>query len=159
MQLKSDDELAELFGELLATKGIEETHERVAEVVAMVKERASFVHELWDQADYFFVSPDTYDEQVVKKRWKEDSALMMNSLASLLGEVNPFTPAVTEEKVKEWIGENGYGTGNVLNLFRLLVVGASRGPHLFDIIGWLGRDETIRRIEEGVGRLTMTDKQ
>lgn len=158
MQLKSDDELARLFSLLLKEKGIEEAPDRIAEVVAMVKERASFVHELWDQADYFFVAPDSYDEQVVKKRWKEDSAPMMTALAALLEEVEPFTPAVTEEKVKEWISENGYGMGNVLNLFRLLVVGTSRGPHLFDITGWLGRDETIRRIEKGVERLNQTNK-
>lgn len=158
MQLKSDDELGALFGQVLKEKGIDETRDRVSEVVSMVKERASFVHELWDQSDYFFVPPDTYDEQVVKKRWKDDSATMMKSLALLLEGVEPFTSDITEERVKEWISENGYGMGNVLNLFRLLVVGASRGPHLFDIIGWLGRDETIRRIERGVERLCQRDK-
>jgi len=37
-----------------------------------------------------------------------------------------------------------------MNALRLLIVGASRGPHIFDIISWIGRDETISRIEKGV---------
>lgn len=153
MQLRSDAELARLFTELLREKGIEEEPERVTAVVSMVKERASFIHDLWDQSDYFFIAPETYDEQVVKKRWKGDTAGMMTSLTEILRETDPFTSAVTEEKVKEWVNIKGFGMGSVLNLFRLLVVGASRGPHLFDIIGWLGREETIRRIEKGVSRL------
>lgn len=157
MQLKSVAELAESFSGLLRGKGIQVSQERVVEVVSMVKERASFIHELWDQSDYFFIAPETFDEQVVKKRWKKESAGMMISLAEFLRETEPFTSAITEEKVKEWINKNGYGMGNVLNLFRLLMVGASRGPHLFDIIGWLGRDETIRRIEMGVDRLNQTN--
>jgi len=119
-----------------------------------VKERVGFVKEMWNEADFFFVAPETYDPDVVRKRWSADSPQQMKELREMVAGVEPFTPEVLEERVKEWIASRGYNTGAILNLFRLLLVGASRGPHLFDIAGLIGREETLRRMEVGIRRLS-----
>lgn len=154
MQKKSDDELAGLFSEQLKKRGITASTEKLPTLVAMVKERATFVNDLWEQADFFFIAPEQYDPAVVKKRWNQDAPSIMDRLKNFLITIDDFSSVKTEEVVKAWINENGYGMGVVLTLFRLLIVGASRGPHLFDIIEWLGRDETIGRIEAGIKKLS-----
>jgi glutamyl-tRNA synthetase len=72
----------------------------------------------------------------------------------VLGELTDFSPSATEPVVKTWIEKNGYNTGAVMNAFRLVIVGALRGPHMYDIINWIGKDETLRRIDSGVSILS-----
>ena len=74
-------------------------------------------------------------------------------MKSVLESVEDFTPANTEKQVKGWIEEKGYNTGTVMNALRLVVVGASRGPHMFDIIGWIGKEETLKRIDRGLSSI------
>jgi glutamyl-tRNA synthetase len=119
-----------------------------------VKERAGFVKELWNEADFFFVAPESYDAEVVRKRWNADSQGQMRELREQVAGVQQFTAEVLEKSVKEWIAAKGYNTGSILNLFRLLLVGASRGPHLFEIAALIGREETLRRLDEGISRLS-----
>jgi len=78
---------------------------------------------------------------------------LLLELRSVLGEIIDFSPSVTESAVKGWIEAKGYNTGAVMNAFRLVIVGASRGPHMFDIISWIGKDETLRRISNGISVL------
>lgn len=153
MQLKSNDFLAKAFMPILHEKGIMVDTEYVEKVVSIVKERADFVHELWDQSSFFFVAPDSYDEKAVKKRWKQSSFDQMQELKALLAKTEPFSAENTEEVVKQWLEEKGYGMGAVMNAFRLLVVGALKGPHLFDIIALLGQEETLMRIQTGLHEL------
>lgn len=150
MQQKSDSELADDFGKYLKDKGVEVSQERLVVLVAMLKERADFVSDLWTQADFFFRSPENYDEKVVKKRWKEDTPGTISDLISLLDGIDDFTPGRTEDIVKSWMAEKELNMGAVMNVFRLLIVGESRGPHLFDIIAWLGKKETIARLKRGL---------
>ena len=110
----------------------------------------SFVKELWDECDFFFNPPETYDQDVVRKRWKTETPGQIKELRNILAGINDFSAAGVEEDVKKWILAKGYNTGAVMNAFRLLLVGASRGPHIFDIIEWLGREETLKRIDKGV---------
>jgi glutamyl-tRNA synthetase len=119
-------------------------------LVGLVKERVSFVKEIWNETDFFFRSPVTYDKEVIKKRWSNDIPQKMFELRSLLESIGEFTPEGTERAVKSWIEAKGYNTGTVMNAFRLLVVGASRGPHMFDIISWIGKQETLKRIDKGL---------
>lgn len=147
---QSDNQLALEFRDQLRGKGFHCEIVRLENIVAMVRERISFVNELWEQSDFFFRAPESYDPETVRKRWKDDTASRLKELAAILQNVSEFSPAATEEAVKQWITEKSYNTGAVMNALRLVIVGASRGPHIFDIISWIGRDETISRISKGV---------
>ncbi len=150
LQRRSNKELAMEFREILRAKGIHHDMVGLEALVGMVKERVSFVKEIWNETDFFFRSPETYDQDVIKKRWANDTPQKMIELSSVLESVSEFTAENTERAVKSWIEEKGYNTGAVMNAFRLLVVGASRGPHMFDIISWIGRQETLTRISKGL---------
>ncbi|MBE0676204.1 MAG: glutamate--tRNA ligase [Bacteroidales bacterium] len=151
---KSDEELAALFNDELKKKGFNITPEKAIRLTSLVRERADFVSELWAQADFFLVAPEAYDPDVVSKRWKEETPQQISELIKILSEIEDFSSSNTERVVKEWIASMGYNTGAILNIFRLLIVGASRGPHLFDITEWTGREETLRRLKIGLSKLT-----
>ena len=148
IQMMSDAELSDAFAKILLEKGISCEADRREKLVSMVKERISFVKEIWDQVDFFFNAPLEYDQQVVKKRWKEDTDQLMTQLYKQLSAIEDFSSALTEEAVKMWITENELNMGAVMTPFRLLVVGELRGPHLFDIIEWIGREETLERLSK-----------
>ncbi|MGL5787300.1 MAG: glutamate--tRNA ligase [Bacteroidales bacterium] len=150
LQQKSNEELCILFQPILKEKGIEANDATVAEIIGLVKERINFVKEIWDQASFFFVAPTSYDEKTIKKRWKEETPAQMEELISLLSSIEDFTPANTEEIVKAWISEKGYNMGGIMNAFRLSIVGEPKGPHMYDIIAILGKEETVRRIENAI---------
>lgn len=100
------------------------------------------------------MAPESYDPEVLKKRWNDGSPVLIKELREVVAGIDPFTAQNSERVVKEWIAARGHNMGTVLNLFRLLIVGASRGPHLFDITEWIGRDETLRRLDNGLSRLS-----
>ena len=154
IQLKSDEELADLFLPLLAEKGITADKSVVARIISLVKGRVSFVKELWDQTAFFFIAPDTYEEKSVKKRWKEETPAQMTELIDILESLPDFTSAPAEKEVLTWIEGKSYHLGNVMNAFRLAVVGECKGPHMFDITEIMGKDETISRIRKAIERLS-----
>lgn len=151
IQHADNEILAELFRPVLREHGVEAADEKVVRVIALVKERVNFVRELWDQGGFFFVAPTEYDEKTAKKRWKEDSATQLGELSSLLETLDvSFVAIEVEPIVKNWIEQGGYHLGNLMNVTRLALVGESKGPHIFDIMEVLGRDETVRRIRRAV---------
>jgi glutamyl-tRNA synthetase len=150
LQKRTNNQLALEFREFLRAKGFHFDIVRLEILVAMVKERVSFVKDFWDQTDFFFQAPESYDPVVVRKRWKEDSSSILLELKSELEKIDDFSVSNTETEIKAWIERKGYNTGAVMSAFRLVIVGASRGPHIFDIISWIGKDETLKRIEKGV---------
>ncbi len=150
IQLADNKTIAGMFQQILKEKQIEADKDFVTCIVRLVKERVNFVKELWEQASFFFIAPETYDEKTVQKRWKEDSGRQMAELSDVLEGVNDFSAANTEEIVKNWIENEEYHLGNVMNAFRLAIVGASKGPHMFDIIAVLGKKETISRLQKAI---------
>lgn len=150
IQLKSNKEVAELFTPYLQEHNVTASADYVEIVVGLVKERVNFVKELWDQSSFFFQAPSTYDEKTVKKRWKEDTPAQLTELVAVLGNISDFSSHNQEEIVKAWIEEKGYHLGNIMNAFRLAVVGESKGPHMFDITAAIGKDETIVRLKKAV---------
>ncbi len=153
MMKKSNEELTDLFMPILTEKGIMAEGDFVVQVIGLIKERAHFVHEFWNQADFFFRAPEEFDAKAVKKRWKAASYDQMNELKNLLAAVDNFSSENLEAVVKSWIEEKEYGMGVVMNAFRLIIVGALKGPHLFDIVALLGQEETLRRMEIGLHEL------
>ena len=150
MLCKSNEEIAGLFAPIVANNGVDETMERLTEVVAMMKDRVDFVKELWPLCSFFFIAPMEYDEKTVKKRWKADSAQVMSELADVLEGINDFTVEGQEPVVMAWVESKGYKLGDVMNAFRLALVGIGKGPGMFDISAFLGKEETLRRLRRAV---------
>ena len=151
LQQQSNESLAEAFAPTLAEKGIS-TALDVTKVVSLIKERANFVSEFWDLADYFFVAPTAYDEKAAKN-WKEETPHLMQQLISVLENIGDFTSVNIETIVKDWMTKNEIGMGKVMQPFRLSLVGALKGPHLFDIVELIGKEETIKRLEKAIATL------
>ncbi len=153
LQLKSDDELADLFMPVLAQHGVTADKAVVAKVIGLTKDRVNFVPELWEQTNFFFVAPTEYDEKSLKKRWKEDSPRHMQELLALLEKQEDWSAEALDALVMPWIAEKEYGVGIVMNAFRICLVGAARGPHIWAITDILGKDETIRRVRTALEKI------
>lgn len=150
MLKKSNEEVANLFAPIVANNGIDETMERITQVVAMMKDRVNFVKELWPLCSFFFIAPTEYDEKTVKKRWKADSAKVMGELADVLEGIDDFSVEGQEPVVMKWVEEKGYKLGDVMNAFRLTLVGIGKGPGMFDISAFLGKEETLKRLRKAI---------
>ncbi|MDE5840164.1 MAG: glutamate--tRNA ligase, partial [Muribaculaceae bacterium] len=118
--------------------------------VGMVKGRIEFVQDLWTQGDFFFMAPEAYAEKDVKKRWQQDTPRIMEELCGVLENIDDMSSANAEKIVLDWIAEKGYHLGNVMNAFRLAVVGACRGPHMFDITELMPKSEVIARVRKAI---------
>ena len=147
---KSNEEIADLFAPIVANNGVDESMERITQVVAMMKDRVSFVKELWPLCSFFFIAPTEYDAKTVKKRWKEDSAKVMGELADVLESIDDFSIEGQEPVVMKWVEDKGYKLGDVMNAFRLALVGIGKGPGMFDISAFLGKEETIKRLQRAI---------
>lgn len=150
MLKKSNEEVANLFAPIVANNGVDETMERITQVVAMMKDRVNFVKELWPLCSFFFIAPTEYDEKTVKKRWKADSAKVMSELADVLEAIDDFSVEGQEPVVMKWVEEKGYKLGDVMNAFRLTLVGIGKGPGMFDISAFLGKEETLKRMRKAI---------
>jgi glutamyl-tRNA synthetase len=170
LQMRSNQELAQMYLPTLQANGIENADlEMVSKVVGLTKERVNFVPELWEQTNFFFVAPTEYDEKSLKKRWKEDSPRHMEELLSVLENVsetdwhkwyettddngNTITRWHLDDVVMPWIAEKEYGVGIVMNAFRICLVGAARGPHIWNITDVLGKAETLGRVHSALKAL------
>ena len=163
LMLKSDEELAEQFLPILKSKlttlppsntlPLYSSTPLLPKIVGLVKERVNFVSELWDQVDFFFVAPTSYDEKSLAKRWKEDSPKHMRELMALLEAQEDWSAEALDALVMPWIEKNEYGVGIVMNAFRICLVGAARGPHIWAITDILGKEETLRRVKNALERI------
>ena len=147
---KSAEEIARLWEPEVLQHCPEESFERILKVTAMMKDRVSFVSELWPLCSFFFEAPEVYDEKTAKKRWKEDSAAVMTELISVLEGIDDFSLENQEQIVHAWVEQKAYKLGNVMNAWRLTLVGEGKGPGMFDISAFLGREETIRRMKRAI---------
>lgn len=167
LQLRTNEELAQMFLPTLQANGVENADiEMVAKVIGLTKERVNFVPELWEQTNFFFIAPTEYDEKSLKKRWKEDSPRHMQELIAVLENVSEedwnSTYETTDDNgntiirwhlddvVMPWIAEKEYGVGIVMNAFRICLVGAARGPHIWNITNVLGKEETLTRVHNAL---------
>ena len=152
LQKQSDDDLAKTFAPVLYEKGIDVDFTTLTKIVSLIKERANFVSEFWDLSDYFFQAPTSYDEKAAKN-WKEETPNLMQQLISVLENIGDFSSVNVETIVKDWMTKNEIGMGKVMQPFRLSLVGALKGPHLFDIVELIGKEETINRLEKTIESL------
>ncbi|OIP52118.1 MAG: glutamate--tRNA ligase [Flavobacteriaceae bacterium CG2_30_34_30] len=144
--------LAKEFKKLLDKKHIT-TSLDLEVVVALIKERATFVTDFWEQSSFLFKAPIAYDEKAVNKSWNVETDKVMQALVIILKEAKPFNEAHISEKVKGWITDAGIGFGRVMQPLRLALVGEMKGPDVFSIMALLGKEESIQRIENALKRL------
>lgn len=149
LKVRDDAELAALYMPILKEKGVSAHSETVERVCGMIKERCAFVSEFWDLSSYFFVAPVKYDEKIVAKFWKDEVPVNIARIKDVIASVDSFKSADIEAVAHAWIKENNLSMGQIMNSLRLLLVGASLGPNLFDIMEIIGRNETLCRIEKG----------
>ena len=154
------EKLAEMFAPYMKQNGVNPADFRIdytARALDLVKGRAELLPDLWAQADFFFKAPESYAEKDVRKRWKEDTPQIMEQLIGVLESLEDFSSAAAEPVVLGWITDNGYHMGNVMNAFRLAVVGRCTGPHMFDITELIGRPETIRRLRRAIDSIKLPE--
>jgi glutamyl-tRNA synthetase len=154
LQKKTDAELALLFSVILKNKKINPSKSYVEKVVFLIKERAVFVKDFWILSSYFFKTPEGYDEKASKKQWKEGTSALMNELIIVLASIDDFSSKTIEETVKSWISSEEIGFGKIMQPLRLAIVGEMKGPHLFDIIDMIGKDEAVLRIKKIIKTLS-----
>ena len=153
MQTTANSVLTDAYITILKEKGITKDPAFVSSVVASIKERAVFVNDFWGLSSFFFESPKEFDPKAVKKNWKEDTPELMRQLIAVLSAIADFSSENTEKIVKEWITENEISFGKIMQPLRLSLVGKLAGPHLFDIIKMIGKQETVQRITYAVEKL------
>lgn len=150
MLRKDDDEIAREFAAVVANNGVDESYERVKQVVHMMKDRVNFVKELWPLCSFFFIAPTEYDEKTTRKRWKDYSPQQMTELMEVLSGVEDFSIEGQEAVVEKWMEDKGYKRGDIMNAFRLTLVGIGKGPGMFDISAFLGKEETLKRMKRAI---------
>ena len=153
LQLTADEDLVDPFIAVLKEHGVDTdaySREYIAKAISMVKSRINFIEDLWDQAGFFFERPDSYDPKAVKKRWSDEMPQILENICQILASCDDFASQAVEPKVLSYITDNNLHMGNVMNAFRLTVVGQCKGPHMFDITELMGPEETILRIRQGI---------
>jgi len=157
LQNTPDERLVELFKPVMQAEGVDMagfSDEYIARAIGTVKSRINFVKDLVDQARFYFVAPESYSPKDIKKRWNSDTPATMGRLIGVLENIDDFSAAAAEPVVIDWIKANDLHMGNVMNAFRLAVVGECKGPHMFEITEIIGKDETIARIRRAVERIS-----
>lgn len=149
---QNNEDLAKAYSPILSDKNIDVTKFDLVKIVSLIKERAHFVQEFWEMSDFFFQAPNEYDAKA-SKNWKEETPALMKELITVLEEKTDFTSVNIETVVKDWMTKNEIGMGKVMQPFRISIVGALKGPHLFDIVEVIGKQETIKRITKAIQTL------
>jgi len=170
LHLKSDEELTKLFLPFLekelntAAEESEESKEQisnfiqnnndyVSRVISLIKERATFISDFWDLGRFFFIAPTSYDEKAAKKAFKEETPALMKTLINVLDSIEEFSSENVQNVVKEWITSQEIGFGKIMMPLRLSLVGFLQGPDVFEIMGLIGKEETIASIENAINKL------
>ena len=152
--LKTDNKvLAPAFDKILRENGIEQPIERVEAVVGMMKmKKINFIKELWPLCDFFFIAPTTFDreDKFIRKNWKENAAEDMRELAEILAGLDDFSIESQRAAVDPWAETTGKKPWNA---WRVALVGAGKGPDMYELAAFLGKEETLRRIDFAVETL------
>lgn len=157
LQQRSSKELLQDFIDHVERHGIEADladRQFLSEVIELIRERANFPADLWELGKYFFEAPADYDPKAAKKQWKDQTGAILNQLLELLEQIGDFDDVDhLEASVKSWIKEKGFGFGQVMPPLRLSLVGEMKGPHIFNIMSLVGKDESMARIKRAIEKL------
>ncbi len=147
MHAKTAEELCKVYQPILKEHGIEVSDEVAGKAAFIMKERATFVSDLWDLTSYFFIAPTEYEEKQLKKYWKGENPAHLAELREVLAGIDDFSLENTEQIVHAWITEKEYGMGQIMNTLRLALVGAGKGPGMYDVTSFIGKEECLKRID------------
>ena len=150
LRLKSKEELAEELQLILKDNGLLVEDNYVRTVCDQLKERATFVKDIWEEGKYYFIQPDTYDDKTIRKKWHKDTPKYMKELKIRIGSILDFNSNNIEKEFKKYLKENELSMGSLLPAFRVSLTGLGVGPSLFDIAELLGKEETTIRIEKAL---------
>lgn len=153
MHERDNEELGKAFMPILEEHGVKTDLAKATKVAAMIKNRATFVNEFWDQGSFFFVAPSEYDEKTVAKFWKGENPARIAALREVIASAADFAAQPLHDSVAAWITANEYPMGQVMNSFRLAIVGASKGPDMFEICEFLGKEEVLGRLDKALAAL------
>ncbi len=148
-----DNTLAQMVMPIHQQMGINATLQRTAEAISLIKERATFPKDLAELTQKMFCAPAVYDEKSVSKFWKEDNVARLRELREILAAEEVIDPLQTEQKVHAWIVDKGYSMGQIMNTLRIAIWGISQGPSIFHICAFIGKDETLSRIDSALQKL------
>ncbi len=154
MRTSSDEYLASLLIPQLEKEGLSTTPERAAAAVAIIKERVTFPKELLGLTEYMFKAPSSYDEKSVNKFWKADNLQYLHGLRDIVAGLDKFEKESAEEKVREWITAGELPMGKIMNMLRIAIMGIGQGPDIFAICEFIGKDETLARIDAAFAAIT-----
>jgi len=153
LRAKSKEELAQYLQIILKENGVESEDSFVETVCEQLKERSTFVKDMWEEGRYYFEAPTSYDEKTIRKKWKEDTPKYLSELKDRLAELSDFSSESIEVEFKKYLEENELGMGKLLPAFRVCLTGLGMGPSLFDIASLLGKEETIKRMETALEKI------
>ena len=148
------EQLVPFMQPILKAHGIEVSDALAGKAAEIMKERMTLVTDMWELTSFFFVAPTEYEEKLIKKQWKGDNPAMLKELRTLLESIDDFSKENTEARVRAWIEQKGLGMGQVMNTLRLALVGAGKGPGMFDVTEFIGREECLKRIDALITNVT-----
>lgn len=147
MKMKPVEELADMFEPVLIEKGIVFDHDKVVKICWLIRDRATFVNEFWDLSRYFFEAPEKYDEKVTAKFYKGENPERLMALRDVIASIDDFSAPVIHDIIHDWITDNEFPMGQVMNTLRLALVGTNSGADLTEIMEVIGQEETLNRID------------
>ena len=153
LRAKTKEELSQDLQVILKENGVEAEDDFVATVCEQLKERATFIKDMWEEGKYYFSAPTSYDEKTISKKWKEDTPKYMTELKYRIEKISDFNSENIEKEFKSYLEENELGMGKLLPAFRVSLTGLGMGPSLFDIASLLGKEETIKRMETALAKI------
>ena len=153
LRAKSKEELGQRLQIILKENGVEAEDDFVATVCEQLKERATFVKDMWKEGRYYFEAPTSYDEKTIRKKWKEDTPKYVSELKDRLAGLSEFSSENIEVAFRKYLEENELGMGKLLPAFRVCLTGLGMGPSLFDIASLLGKEKTIKRMETALEKI------
>lgn len=149
LKLKSDEEVLALLKEVDEVKALNISDDKLLKIVSLMKERATFVADIYNDGKFFFESPTAYDEKALKKAWNDSTSEILTAFSSRLETLN-FEPETLKEAIHHFAEERSLGMGKVMMPLRLALVGELKGPDVPDIMSIIGKEETIARIESAI---------
>ena len=123
---------------------------QLIKIVSLIKERASFLSELWDQGSFFFESPKDYDKKASEKAFKPETKAIFTKLISIISGTTDISAEILSVEIKDWVTSENIGFGKIMMPLRLALVGDLKGPDVFEIISILGKEESIGRLENAL---------
>ena len=150
---KPDEFLQKILIDALEEHGVQASATKINKVVEILRDRIVFPQELLEQARVYFFPPDHYEEQVVKKKWNQEVADVLQRYAESIKSCDQWNHEIAREQLITQLDKVNWGFGKIMPGLRLALTGVGKGPDLMMIMEVLGRDETSARLSDAINKL------